>query len=128
MRILVVEDELKTAHAVRGTPGLDAGADDYLAKPFEVEVGIDGDRARIAVSDSGPGIPEEDRERVFERFWRGDHARATAPQGAGLGLAICREVAAGLDGSIELGRSTSGGCRVEIFLPRLHDSLILEST
>jgi len=46
----------------------------------------------LSVTDSGPGIPPEDRERVFERFWRADKARARAEGGTGLGLAIARQL------------------------------------
>ncbi len=46
----------------------------------------------VSVTDSGPGIPPEDRERVFERFWRADKSRSRAEGGAGLGLAIARKL------------------------------------
>jgi two-component system sensor histidine kinase KdpD len=53
----------------------------------------------IDVTDSGPGIPESDRERVFEMFYRAESAR-TDRQGGGLGLAICHEVIAAHGGSV----------------------------
>jgi signal transduction histidine kinase len=49
-----------------------------------------GEEAWVQVSDQGPGIPEDELERIFERFYRGDKARAG--EGAGLGLAIAREL------------------------------------
>lgn len=52
--------------------------------------GADGIEARVA--DTGPGIPEEDRERIFERFYRVEKSRADAPEGTGLGLAITRRI------------------------------------
>ena len=53
---------------------------------------VDHDQAVISVSDDGPGIPPADRERVFERFTRLDDARQRSSGGAGLGLAIVREL------------------------------------
>jgi signal transduction histidine kinase len=52
---------------------------------------IDGRRIRITVTDRGPGIPEQDRARATERFYRGDSARGTP--GSGLGLALVQAVA-----------------------------------
>jgi signal transduction histidine kinase len=64
-----------------------------------------GDRATVEVADRGPGVPEEERERIFERFHRG-----TAPSGAGgfgLGLAIGREVAKRMGGTLDLERAAA---------------------
>jgi signal transduction histidine kinase len=58
-----------------------------------------GDRVLLAVHDDGPGIPPEQAERVFDRFYRVDGAQAS---GSGLGLAIARELAAHMDGTVEL--------------------------
>ena len=44
----------------------------------------------ITVDDNGPGIAEEDRDRIFERFWRGAAARGHTSSGTGLGLSLCR--------------------------------------
>jgi two-component system, OmpR family, sensor kinase len=56
-----------------------------------------GDRVALAVEDSGPGIPAEHLERVFQRFYRVDGGRAS---GSGLGLAIARELAGRMDGTV----------------------------
>jgi len=75
------------------------------------------DRVVIRVDDDGPGIPPEDRERVFERFTRLDDARARDAGGSGLGLAIVRELARSRGGDVRLGESPAGGLRAEVDLP-----------
>ncbi len=88
------------------------------APPVEISVTTDTE-AVISVSDHGPGIPPAERERVFERFHRADWARATP--GAGLGLAIAREIALRHGGSISAGSAPSGGARIEVRIPILID-------
>lgn len=68
---------------------------------------------RFSVEDQGAGVPEEEREKVFERFWRG--ARSERP-GSGLGLAICLEVALAHGWRIGCTRGKSGGARFEVAL------------
>jgi signal transduction histidine kinase len=75
----------------------------------------------LRVDDDGPGIPEADRERVFERFVRLDDARARDDGGSGLGLAIVAELVAAHGGSVAIGSSSLGGARVEVTLPRPAD-------
>ncbi|MDO9352636.1 MAG: ATP-binding protein [Solirubrobacteraceae bacterium] len=75
-------------------------------------------RARIEVVDEGPGIPEADLERVFERFYRTDHARASSDGGTGLGLAISRWIVDAQGGTISATRGEDGGCRMVVELPR----------
>jgi signal transduction histidine kinase len=62
---------------------------------------------RIVVRDHGPGIPEEERTRVFERFYRGNHTGA----GMGLGLPVVRQLAASLDATLSLDDAPGGGAR-----------------
>lgn len=76
-----------------------------------------GGRATLEVEDDGIGIPEADRARVFERFFRGAAARTAAPEGSGLGLAIARWIVAQHDGDIELTPSASGGTLARVTLP-----------
>jgi signal transduction histidine kinase len=71
----------------------------------------------LAVDDDGPGIPESQRSRVFERFVRLDEARDRASGGTGLGLAIVREIARAHGGDIVLATSALGGLRAEVTLP-----------
>jgi Signal transduction histidine kinase len=72
---------------------------------------------RLTVDDSGPGIPIEDRERVFERFVRLDSSRAGGSGGTGLGLAIARQLLRLMDGRIRVTDSALGGSRFEVELP-----------
>lgn len=72
----------------------------------------------LTVADDGPGIPQEDRERVFERFVRLDAARDRASGGAGLGLALVRTIAEGLGGTAEAVEPLDGrGARLVVRLP-----------
>lgn len=78
----------------------------------DIAMGRDGGAAWLAVEDSGPGIPEAERERVFDRFHR---VPGTQGSGSGLGLAIVHAVAQRLGATVRLGRSpTLGGLRVEV--------------
>ena len=72
---------------------------------------------RIAVSDSGIGIPPEHLPHVFERFYRVDPARGREVGGAGLGLAIARSIAEAHEGSIEMQSTVGAGTRVILTLP-----------
>ena len=74
--------------------------------------------AQLTVGDDGPGVPEADAERIFERFTRLDDARTAGTGGAGLGLAIARGIAARHGGSLVLERSGSVGARFVLRLPR----------
>ncbi len=76
-----------------------------------------GGRVRFSVEDDGPGIPVEQRERVFRRFHRTDAARDRASGGTGLGLAIVRAIADAHGGSVGAGASPEGGARIELELP-----------
>jgi signal transduction histidine kinase len=75
------------------------------------------DEVRIEIDDDGPGIPIEDRERVFDRFVRLDNSRERGSGTAGLGLAITREIALAHRGRIAIDDSPADGTRVVITLP-----------
>jgi two-component system, OmpR family, sensor kinase len=77
----------------------------------------DGDDVVIEVSDEGPGVPDEMRAQIFERFVRGDGDRARAGSGSGLGLAIVRAVAESLGGSVSLDSGEAGGARFTVRIP-----------
>ena len=76
-----------------------------------------GPRIEIAVSDEGPGIPEEDRSRVFERFYRVDKSRARDPGGTGLGLAIVKHLVELHGGTVRAENRAEGGARFTVSLP-----------
>ena len=70
----------------------------------------------LVVEDDGAGVPEADRERVFERFVRLDEARARDGGGSGLGLAIVREIAAAHGGTVAVEEGAAGGARFVVTL------------
>ncbi|MBU3869851.1 HAMP domain-containing histidine kinase [Streptomyces sp. 4503] len=83
-----------------------------------ITVAVRGGQVELAVDDDGPGIPEADRERVFERFTRLDDARARQDGGTGLGLAIANDIAHAHGGSLTVLTSPRGGARLLLCLPR----------
>ena len=74
-----------------------------------------GGSARLRVTDEGPGFPDGEMSRVFERFYRSDPARS--PTGSGLGLAIAREIAAAHGGTITVANRPEGGAELTVTLP-----------
>ena len=72
-------------------------------------------RAVLIIDDSGPGIPAEEREKVFERFYRAPESRAMP--GSGLGLAITRQVLERHGATISVDESDDGGTRIRIIFP-----------
>lgn len=73
--------------------------------------------ARIRVADTGEGIPEEHRARVFDRFYRVDSARSRDPGGVGLGLAVVRSIAQIHGGAVSAGPAEEGGTEITLILP-----------
>ena len=80
-------------------------------KTIEIATGMEGNAVVIKVADSGPGVPEEIRERIFEPFF------TTKSTGTGLGLSISRRIVAENGGSLEVGRSRLGGAEFRVILP-----------
>jgi two-component system OmpR family sensor kinase len=85
--------------------------------PVVVRVSTGDGRAQVEVADSGPGIPAEDRGRVFERFFRADTSRTRASGGSGLGLSIVAALVAAHHGSVEVDETPGGGATFRIALP-----------
>ncbi len=82
-----------------------------------VSVYEEGGHSFVRVDDDGSGIPEADRDRVFERFVRLDEARNRDSGGSGLGLALSREIAALHEGDLIIETSSLGGARFVLRLP-----------
>ncbi len=83
----------------------------------EVRVMCRDDHAVLEVEDSGIGIAPEDRERVFERFFRGSAARHRSPEGSGLGLAIAGWIAQQHGATISSGEGILGGALLRVVFP-----------
>lgn len=92
--------------------------------PIEIEIGKQRrpDRAVIRVIDHGEGIPEQVREKIFQRFWRADTSRARETGGSGLGLAIVQTIVARHDGDIRVTDTPGGGATIEILFPLVHSA------
>ncbi|MEQ6342592.1 MAG: ATP-binding protein [Gammaproteobacteria bacterium] len=99
LRILIAN---LVENAIRYTP---AGG------KVDVSVGIEEGRPFAEVADTGPGIPPEDRERVFDRFYR---RAGTEETGSGLGLAIVKAIAESHGATVTLGETSGGGVRARI--------------
>jgi signal transduction histidine kinase len=93
----------------------------YAAGAVAVRVGADDEHLIVSVDDAGPGVAPEEREQVFQRFFRGRaaHDRGIA-RGTGLGLALVREHVESFGGTISVAESPEGGARFEILLPLHH--------
>ena len=92
-------------------------ADRHAGGVRRVTVERHGRSVVLSVDDAGPGVPPEDRERIFERFARGPRAARGSLPGAGLGLAIVAQTAAQLGGTAECSAGPGGGTRFRLCLP-----------
>ena len=91
----------------------------YSPEGTRVAIGVRaaGDLLEISVSDEGMGIPHADLERIFERFYRADPARARATGGTGLGLAIVKHIATNHGGSVTVWSTEGAGSTFTLRLP-----------
>ncbi len=89
----------------------------HAATHVRLTVAATGDGVELRLDDDGPGVPEESRERVFDRFARLDEGRARAAGGSGLGLAIVRGLVTSHDGTVRVGTSDLGGAAFVVRLP-----------
>ena len=85
-----------------------------VEEPIDLELADEPTRIRVAVSDRGPGIPAEDRDRIFEPF----HRLSTDTRGVGLGLHIAREIMTLHGGSLTVAERPGGGTTFAIILPK----------
>ena len=88
------------------------------ADEVSVSVVCSSGSVSISVEDHGVGIPAEQRERVFDRFYRVDRSRGSDAGGAGLGLAIVRSIARLHGGDVTLEASNPAGCRFSLCIPQ----------
>ena len=83
----------------------------------DVSLRLVDERVVLRVDDNGQGVPQAERQRVFERFYRVDSGRAREAGGSGLGLAIVKHLVLSLGGDVHIATSESGGARFEVALP-----------
>jgi signal transduction histidine kinase len=81
-----------------------------------IEVDRAGEEARVAIADTGLGIPAEEQQKIFRRFYRVDRARSRSDGGTGLGLAICDQVVRAHHGRIEVESEPGRGSRFIVYL------------
>lgn len=85
--------------------------------PVEIALGATGERAVVEFRDHGPGVPQEDRGRVFERFFRTGKSRSRELGGSGLGLSIVSSIVEGHGGEVSLWETDPHGLTVRVTLP-----------
>ncbi|ELQ6171923.1 two-component system sensor histidine kinase RstB [Cronobacter dublinensis] len=89
----------------------------YSEQRLRIGLSLQGAQATLEVEDDGPGIPEEERSRVFEPFVRLDPSRDRATGGCGLGLAIVQSIATAMSGQVSVAQSTLGGAHFRFSWP-----------
>ena len=83
----------------------------------EVELAVDEGEARILVTDHGVGVPEDERDRIFDRFYRATNVQGTTETGIGLGLYICRRIVEAHAGRIWVEPAAGGGSTFAVVIP-----------
>ena len=88
----------------------------FTPRSGRVSIGacVDGDELRVSVADTGPGIPEEERERLFDRFWQ---ARDADRRGLGLGLHIAKAIAEAHGGRLWVESTVGSGSTFYFAMP-----------
>ena len=93
----------------------------YAAKGGELIIALKGDteKTHLTLTDRGPGIPEAQRQKIFEKFHRLDSSLTSSQPGAGLGLSIARQLARGLGGDLTCKSAETGGTSFCLTLPTI---------
>jgi signal transduction histidine kinase len=122
---IALEGQAPAGLVVEGRPGalrraLDNLVSNALAHGTHARLSLDADaeRIRIHVDDAGPGVPPHELERVFAPFYRLEASRSRSTGGAGLGLAVARDIARAHGGDVVLVNRPGGGLRATLSLPR----------
>ncbi len=100
-------------------------AERHAASTITVDLATSDHRAELVIADDGPGVPSEHRDSIFDRFSRVDESRDRRSGGAGLGLAIARQILEDHGGSIVLDADAEGA-RFVIRLPLMADGHLHE--
>ena len=114
--------ELESVHVAGEPARLEQIATNLLSNAFRytemgevrLRVAREGDEAVLEVSDTGIGIEADDLRHIFTRFWRGDRSRSRATGGAGIGLAIVRELIRAHDGRVDVDSTPGKGSRFRV--------------
>ncbi|MEO6295454.1 MAG: HAMP domain-containing sensor histidine kinase [Candidatus Limnocylindria bacterium] len=83
----------------------------------ELHLRLDGDEARVSVVDHGVGIPDDEQERIFERFYRASNVQSITDTGMGLGLYICRRIVESHGGRVWVEATPGGGSTFLVAIP-----------
>jgi signal transduction histidine kinase len=102
----------------RAISNLASNAERHAATTITFELREYDGQSELVVADDGPGIPEEQRDAVLQRFTRLDDARSRDSGGAGLGLAIVHDIVARHSGTVSIGTSETGGARMILTFAR----------
>ena len=93
----------------------------------EVELAVEAGEARILVTDHGVGVPEDERDRIFDRFYRATNVQGTSETGIGLGLYICRRIVEAHAGRIWVEPTPGGGSTFSVTIPVVAEAAATEA-
>ena len=87
--------------------------------PIELRIGVDADARMgvIEIVDHGEGVPDQIKDKIFQRFWRADTSRTRETGGSGLGLSIVASIVEALHGTVEVVDTPGGGATFRVALP-----------
>lgn len=109
--------EIEPVFMARALSNLLSNAVRYAGGVVRLTILRESERHILRVEDDGPGVPEADREKVFEPFWRGDQSRSRKTGGFGIGLALVRRIARWHGGDAVVLTSPLGGACIELHWP-----------